>query len=112
MANEYEKKGLLEEIQSLNEKNKKRVLVIGTAIIMIIVIGVWITYFNGIIASAGQQSVADGSTNAATTQGTVAAAQPTAPIAHGSSIWQNVENGMASIGNIFKRPSNYTIQPQ
>jgi hypothetical protein len=90
---------MLEELRSLSEINKKRVLIITTIIITVIIIGVWVSYFNGII------------------QGTVPRdsmqATSTVPIAvSGPSVWQNIKNGFGSVLDVFKKPSQYNIQPQ
>jgi zona occludens toxin (predicted ATPase) len=107
---------MLEEIQALSEANKKRVLVFGTVIIMLIVLGVWVAYFNGIIASASQpltaQSTSTDATDAAAAPVPIAIQPATTPATNGPGLWQNIEDGMASIANIFKRPSQYDIQPQ
>ncbi len=104
---------MLEELQSLSDGNKKRVLIIATVIIMVIIIGVWVTYFNSVIVGT-DQSVA---TEATTTTSAVATPTTTAPApvtaqANGPSIWQNIKNGFGSIANVFKKPSQYNIQPQ
>jgi hypothetical protein len=102
---EEKPKGFIEELQSLNDTTKKRVLIISTIVIMAVVITVWFSYFNGILASASQATIADASsTDIAQSTGT----QP----ANGASVWQNIMNGMASIGNVFNSSSQYTVQPQ
>lgn len=123
-----DQKGFLEEIQSLSEGTKKRVLIIATILIMIIVITVWFAYFNSILGGTSQPSVAQ--TSATTpaapapstpSSTTVAAAVPVVsqsgvPLMSGPSLWQNIENGFSSffrsIASIFSGPSNYTIKPQ
>ena len=99
---EEKPKGFLEELQSLGNAAKKRVLIISTLVIMVIIVTIWFSYFNGVVASAGQPTIAD--TSSTVSNG--------ATPAKGPSIWQNIEVGMASIGNIFKGHSDYTIQPQ
>lgn len=94
---EEKPKGFIEELQSLSDVHKKRVLIIATIVIMVIVVGVWLSYFNGILAAASQPAVAE------TTS--------TTPTASGPSMWQNIKNEMASIGNVFNSSSQYTIQP-
>jgi hypothetical protein len=96
---------MLEELQSLSETNKKRVLVIATIIIMIIIIGVWVTYFNNIIIGNSSQAASQATSTA------VAAPAPVAPPA-GPGVWQNIENGLRRFVNIFRKPSQYNIQPQ
>ena len=90
---------MLQELQSLSPENKKRVLIVSTIIIMVIVIGVWMSYFNSIVIGMAQQAPDDATTTAAAapapTQG-MASAQ-----ASGPGLWQNIENGFGSIVNIF-----------
>jgi len=106
---------MLEELQSLSDGNKKRILIIATMIIMIIIIGMWVVYFNGVIMGTAEQVATDATTTSA---GAVAPTLPTvvapsAPAqANGPSLWQNIENGFGSIANVFKKPSHYNIQPQ
>jgi flagellar basal body-associated protein FliL len=104
---------MLEELQSLSDGNKKRVLVIATIIIMVIIIGVWVAYFNSVIMGTAQQTAVETTTPSAAVA--PAAATATAPVtaqANGPSLWQNIENGFGSIANVFKKPSQYNIQPQ
>jgi hypothetical protein len=97
---EEKPKGFIEELQSLNDVTKKRVLVISTIVVMAVVITVWFSYFNGILAAASQSAVAADSTSTSATQA-----------ANGPGMWQNIMNGMASIGNVFNSSSQYTVQP-
>jgi uncharacterized membrane protein YraQ (UPF0718 family) len=104
---------MLEELQSLNEITKKRVLVITTIIIMIIIVGIWISYLNGIVAGPAEQAAAQANANAAASAAPIAASAPVK--ANGPSMWQEVEHWFGSIpdsiANIFQKPSQYTIQP-
>jgi hypothetical protein len=43
---EEKPKGFIEELQSLDDVKKKRVLIISTVVIMAIVIVVWLSYFS------------------------------------------------------------------
>jgi cytoskeletal protein RodZ len=99
---EQKTKGFLEEIQSLSDGTKKRVLVISTVIVMVIVIGVWMSYFNNIVMGTAQQATADATS---TDQAAMSAN-------NGPSFWQRVEGGFSYMGSIFRRSSNYSIQPQ
>jgi hypothetical protein len=108
---------MLEELQSLSDASKKRVLIIATIIIMVIIIGVWVVYFNSIIAGPSQQATVQATSSVAVaTPIAVPATLPTvtsAPAqASGPSLWQNIKNGIGSVANIFKKPSQYNIQPQ
>jgi zona occludens toxin (predicted ATPase) len=119
---------MLQELQSLNPEKKKSLLIVATIIIMVIVIGVWLSYFNSILqgpaeqAAAQASSTADGTAPAATTSiaitaATAPAAVPAAtPATNGPGLWQDIKNGFGnmfrSIANIFQKPSQYNIQPQ
>jgi hypothetical protein len=105
---------MLEELQSLSDGNKKRVLVIATVIIMVIIIGVWVVYFNSIIMGTAQPVATEATTTSAvaTPTPTTTAPVPVTAQANGPSLWQNIENGFGSIANVFKKPSQYNIQPQ
>jgi hypothetical protein len=99
---------MLEELQSLSDAKKKHVLVIATIIIMVIIVGVWVAYFNSIIVGTAQQASAE-----ATSTDTAAPASASAPAqASEPGLWQNIENGFGSIANVFRNPSQYNIQPQ
>jgi flagellar basal body-associated protein FliL len=102
---------MLEELQSLSDGNKKRVLVIATIIIMVIIVGVWVAYFNSIIMGTAQQAATEATTSVAVAP-TVTTTTPVTAQTNGPSLWQNIENGFGSIANVFKKPSQYTIQPQ
>ena len=113
---------MLEELQSLSDGNKKRVLVISTTVIMIIIIGAWATYFNSVIMGTTQQASDEATIPNATTTPMTAptaaiATMPVAPApadaqAHGYGLWQNIKNGFGPFVNIFQKPSQYTIKPQ
>ena len=100
----YEEKprGFIEELQALDHDAKKKVLVISTIVVMVVVMSVWSLYFNNIVNSASQSVVLNVSSTAS--NGGVPA--------NGPSIWQNIETGVSSIGNIFNGHSDYKIQPQ
>ena len=103
---------MLEELQSLSDGNKKRVLVIATVIIMIIIIGVWVVYFNSIIMGTAQQAATEATTSSVVVTPTATAPVPVTEQANGPSLWQNIKDGFGSVANVFKKPSQYTIQPQ
>jgi uncharacterized membrane protein YraQ (UPF0718 family) len=110
---------MLEELQSLSETNKKRVLIISTTIIMIIIIGVWFSYFSNTIGSVAQQPAAQDTdtSSIAVAPAPIVVAPTMAPAqtpaqASGPSLWQNIKNWFGGIINIFKKPSQYEIHPQ
>ena len=109
---------MLEELQSLDEKTKKRVLIIATIIIMVIIIGVWVTYFNSIvIGTATPQATSTSALGSSTpfvavTASGMAPSVSVATATNGPGLWQDIVGFFRSFANIFRSPSNYTIQPQ
>ena len=53
------RKTFLEELQSLEEPTKFKILIASTVVIMIVVVYFWLAYFNGIVSSVSQPTVAD-----------------------------------------------------
>jgi hypothetical protein len=45
-------KTFLEELQSLDESAKQKILIVATIIIMIVVIYFWVAYFNNIVSGS------------------------------------------------------------
>ena len=73
---------------------KTRVLVVSTVIIMVVVLYLWLGYFNGIVASGGESSVADQN------QAQIAATdQSGASPSPEPGFWSRVGNGTAIVGN-------------
>ncbi|HEY5221379.1 MAG TPA: hypothetical protein VIJ29_04575 [Candidatus Paceibacterota bacterium] len=109
---------MLEELRSLSEANKKRVLIIATIIIMVIIIGVWVTYFNSIVIGNSSGAAAQATSTVATSTAPVPIAIAPAPAASvptqasGPGVWQDIKNFFSAIANIFRKPSQYNIQPQ
>jgi uncharacterized membrane protein YraQ (UPF0718 family) len=103
---------MLEELQSLSETNKRRILVIATTIIMIIVIGVWFSYFTNTIGQVAQQAAPAVSSTTPSVAAPVVVVTMATTQASGPSLWQNIKNWFGSIANIFQKPSQYNIQPQ
>jgi len=97
MTNEHQK-NFLQELQSLDEQTKRRVLLISSVVIMGIVIYLWLGYFNNIVNTAP-----------------LAAAQPSVSQSQGPSFWQDIQNGVgqmfASVGKIWGA-HQYEIKPQ
>ena len=104
-------KSFLEELQSLNEPTKRKVLVVATILIMFVIVYFWLGYFNGLVASVAQVPVADSE------------GQPQSQQSSGESgFFQNMKNGMAMVANdlagapqwltnALQSPRQYNIQP-
>ncbi len=115
---------MLEELQSLSPEKKKQVLIVATIIIMAIIIGVWVSYFNSIVIGSVQETATELTSSATATPASAPtpapapapAAAPAVSQAGGPGVWQNMENwfgsAFGSVANIFRKPSQYNIQPQ
>ena len=87
------------ELQALEEGTKRRVLVVGTIVIMSVVVYLWVGYFGSLINTP--QELAQAPQSAAQT-----------PAESSGNFWQNMEKGAAYIYNAFKGPRQYDIKPQ
>jgi hypothetical protein len=98
----------IEELQSLEEPTKMKVLVVATTILMILVIYFWLIYFNGIV-SAGTQASVSGSDQPVATA-------PPGPgiwgkVGNGTAIvWQSIGSGIEWIGQALQKPREYIIK--
>jgi hypothetical protein len=99
---EEKQKSFLEEIQAFDESVKRKILVVATVVVMIVVAYAWVGYFNGLVAESSQQ------------QATGTATQTAASGAEsgGYNFWQSMKSGMADIVNTFRGPGRYTVTPQ
>ena len=95
----------IEKLQSADEAAKRRWMLLSTITIMIIVIYVWMAYFNNLVAGFSQTQQA-----------------PASPTAGGFTFWQTMRNGTAilyreltgafhSLGNILNSPREYIVKP-
>ncbi len=127
-------KSFLAQLQSLEEPIKRRILVGATAVVMVVVVYIWVGYFNSIVLNnpvelANQSAVAGAGTGGAAT-GTIAiqpgAAQTPAaqgsPAANTPSFWSQLGSGFVSlyndmaggvknIGGSLQAPKDYNITP-
>jgi len=94
-------KGFLEYLQSLDEPTKKKVLVISTALIMIVVVYFWLAYFNNLIAGITQPQPVAAAT-ADTTSGP-------SGLAYVGAEFMGAVKGFIGI---FRGPHDYIIQPR
>ena len=96
-------KTFLEEIQSLDQATKQKVLIIASASIMAIIVFLWMAYFNTLIG---------GAPGIAVVSQMAAPATVSAPSASGPSVWQDIAHEFNAIVNFFKSPRQYEIKPQ
>lgn len=110
-----------EELQSLEEPTKTKILVVATVLIMVVVVYFWVAYFNNLIVANQAGGGAAGVAAAEPAQ----PSSPVAPAAPSSDVpgfWQNAANGTAflfgqfvniirGLGNVFAGPRQYLIKP-
>jgi hypothetical protein len=116
----------IENLQLLDEPMKQRVLIAGSALLMLVVVYVWAGYFNNIVMSNPVQ-LADQNAIAAQAQQQQAQQAPAAQTAQSQSntpgFWQefgsgavslynNAVNGIKNIGIMLRNPKQYTVTPQ
>lgn len=107
-------KNYLEQVQGLNPEKKRQVLAGTTAVLMVVVLYVWLGYFNNILTTTSDQASLNDQAGTLTAQ----AAASSDPgffdrMARGTTyIYGAVTNGLASFGAALNGPREYTIQPK
>jgi hypothetical protein len=91
---------LLEKLQSLDEATKRKVLIGSTIVIMIVVLFVWVAYFNSIVIPSAAQTGTDQAAATSTTQTTPIAdvANQNISASTNPGFWKGIENGFAQFG--------------
>lgn len=96
MLHEENKKSILEEFQSFDERTKRKIIIVATAVIMLVVIYFWVLSFHALV-------------------GSVATDEQTAPASTSVGFFQSVENGFTDlvhdITGLFQSPRQYIVQP-
>jgi len=124
-------KDFIETLQSLSEPMKRRVLVAASAVMMLVVVYVWVGYFNNIVMGnpaaqlADQNAVAEPAPATAQAPAAPAVAQPVAPqspLASAPGFWSELGGGLAwmyhgavndfkGAGSALQSPEQYDITP-
>lgn len=103
-----EENNFLEELQALGEPTKRKILIVATAIIMVIVVYVWFGYFNGLVTNVSQSPVAQSQEAQTSTN---------------SGFFQTIGNAAMFIGgecvraihavkDLFQKTGQYVVTPQ
>lgn len=114
MIPDENKKSFIDELQSLDEGVKKKILIVGSGLVMVVVVYAWAAYVNNVVVSTSKN------TDAQVADASGGGVQEQTP--SNNNFWQNIESGTANIGNAFKGgfqglinhfkgPSEYTINP-
>lgn len=107
--NNGDKKSFIEEIQSLNDTIKFRVIVVAAVFIMGIVVYVWLGYFNTLISSVPQDPTAQSQTVLPSTGGDDASTSGASGLASISAEFMNMIHGFIKT---LQSPGQYIIKPQ
>jgi len=94
------KKSFLTQLQEANEDTKNLWIIAGTSVVMLVIVFVWLTWFNNLNTLAG---VPGGSGTA-----NIGGVAPD----NGFSLWQSVKAGISELGGIFQTSREYIIKPQ
>ena len=95
----------LKKLQTADEAHKKRILVATSIIIMVIVVYVWLMYFNNLVARGTEEAAP------------VAATQEETPgfwgtMQRGSAtLYYNIMGGIEWLGSAFRAPREYIVKP-
>ena len=100
----------LERVRNASDEMKMSVLIVGTTSAFLVVLFVWLTWFNTIGTVAG-------------TQGTELANVSGSAEGHGFSVWESMKtgsaalfggvmNGIRGLGGVLNAPRKYIIDPE
>ena len=106
-----DQRSFIEEIRSLGEPVKHKIMLCATVIIMIVVVYLWIAYFNTIVPNAAPVAAVRAPLTASAQDtggpGIIGLFADTA-----GSFWQAVLGGARDVAGEFKNPKQYTISPK
>ncbi len=107
-----ERKGLLDELRGLSVPTKQKIMIFSTIIAMVLVIYLWMAYFNTIVVPGAPSDavVASVSPVASGTSGDNVDISGLFSTAVGS-LWGVAGNFERSIGGMLKNPKQYSINP-
>ncbi len=98
--------GFLKRLQGADAATKRRVLIISSAVAMVVVLYVWLAYFNNLLVDAGEN------TGLASGQEEQQHASFWQTMQRGSAIlYENVTGAIGRFGEMFKGPREYIVKP-
>jgi hypothetical protein len=104
-----EQKSFIEELRSLSEPVKRKIFWGAAAVSMVVIVYLWLAYFNTIVPSANPmvQPTAPTSTQATEQIGVLGLFADTA-----SSFWQTIGSGAQELVGVMKNSKQYNISPK
>ena len=99
--------GFLEKLRSADENTKTRWIIIITSVIMVIVVYVWLAYFNNLFATAFVPAETEPNN-----QGKNATTDPPASLQQrAGALYQIFIDKIQALGTILKTPREYIVKP-
>ncbi|HVO28558.1 MAG TPA: hypothetical protein VMT81_01065 [Candidatus Paceibacterota bacterium] len=95
---EENRKTFFEELRSLSEPAKRKILVASTVVIMFAVIYIWLGYFNNLVSISPPTSPATADADAGRNSA--------------GSWWQAIGSGIAGAVKELRGPGQYNVKPQ
>lgn len=106
---EQNKMSFIEELQSLGEPTKRKILIGATAVIMVAVVYLWLGYFNGLVAASSQTPIVAAQDSQSGGSATQAQVQPQQGV--GAIIGGFFSNIIGDFRHLFQSPGQYNINP-
>ena len=104
-----EHKGLLARLQEADEGVKKLWIIAGTAVVMFVIVGAWLTWFNNLDTLAGVPVVATGPASAPAAESGFSFL---ATVRTGAgALVGRVMGGIRGLGNLLNIPREYIVKP-
>ncbi|MBI2888802.1 MAG: hypothetical protein HYY10_02675 [Candidatus Liptonbacteria bacterium] len=99
------REGFLNRIQGADAATKRRVLIISSAVAMVVVLYIWLAYFNNLLVDAGENTgLASGQEQQQ--------ASFWQTMQRGSAIlYENVTGAIGRFGEMFKGSREYIVKP-
>jgi hypothetical protein len=107
---ETEHKSFIEELRSLSEPTKRKVLFGAVVISMVLVIYFWLAYFNSIVPSVASVATVQPPDMASTSSEGSEISGLFADTA--GLFWQSIEGGIRNAAGALKNPRQYNISPK
>jgi hypothetical protein len=108
---DVERKSFIEELRGLSSPVKRKVMFGATAISMIVIIYLWVAYFNATMTNMNSATITQTSVSTSTTDadgpGISGLFVDTA-----SSFWQTIESGASRVVGELKSSKQYNISPR
>ncbi len=108
---DVERKSFIEELRGLSNPVKRKVMFGATAISMIVVVYLWLAYFNATMSNMNSATTAQTSVSTSTSDndgpGISGLFADTA-----SSFWQTIASGVGKVAGELKNSKQYNISPR